>query len=294
VKKHEDFFEEGYLHDKHHMWFKAKYQNLTTAVAFDEEQTNLKAVWKQKLDLAGFKLAVKARVTQVGEHTLKLKNKGTWSGGKFKMVNRFNYDQTQQLMNNVFSFKTLFEGLKLKHRIMFDCEKEKCLITNSVTRKLWANTIFAGNFSFEAISKAPAEYNAGIFINKSWLKMAITKNYVFGSDFKWGGAKTILQDLLTHGNMDWRVIMTASKDTKFGMDYFWNGSAKPRMLVGFEHELNKDVTVKGRINQEGKIDTCLIAKLQKGWDLTASVGFDSTAIAGKTEAIFGLGINGTL
>lgn len=66
------------------------------------------------------------------------------------------------------------------------------------------------------------------------------------------------------------------------------------MTFGFKHDISKDVWVKGRINQGGKMDFALKAELKKDWDLIASMGVDSTAIGGKSEAVFGFGIGGKI
>ena len=211
-------------------------------------------------------------------------------------MNQFDYDSNTGETSNEFRFKTFWRDLKAKHRISVACSPEACVITNAWTRKICCNTIFAGNFSVDK-GLNPLAYNWGIFVNKKWLSMALTKHHDFSSeeqcaikDFHASGS--LITKMLTHGGFNWRLIMDASKDTKVGFDYFWNGSEQPQMTLGFSHDLSKDSEIKGRINQAGKMDVSVRTELKKNWDLTWSMGVDSTAIGGNSDAIFGLAIGG--
>lgn len=217
VAKHEGFFSEGFVHDDCHMFFNTKWKNLRFGVTVDDEKTWLKAAWMQKFDLSGFKVAAKFRATQEGTHTIKLKNRGNFGEkNKYKVVNVYDYDQNAETHTNTFKIKTYWEEIAAKHRISFTCTKGSCNITNAVSKKICENTIVAGNFTVDQ-KATPVDYNWGVFWNKKWLNMGITKHHDFTSeeacaikDFH--ANSTMIGKILTHGGFNWRLLMDANKD----------------------------------------------------------------------------------
>ena len=204
--------------------------------------------------------------------------------GDFKVLasNEFVYNSKTKKYDNSFELSTKFSELKTKYTFKADCGDGVCEITNHLIRRFSDRLMASGYATYNVTTKQFTDQGVGFWFQSAFGNSGLT----FKRDFGEGRC----------GTFNWRSIVNVGEGSKIGIDYKFNCNASPapELKLGLEHPLNKDTNLKAKIDHAGWLEFGLKTKLNKSYTLLASTGFDSTAVNGKSEAVYGFGIEGSL
>ena len=237
---------------------------------------------KGKLTVGDDKFRTEANFTSAGELKLSIDHPRRIGNLKFRLTDEFTYDNATRQHENLFEASTKLKDLDLKYTFKADCAPGKVDITNHFIKKVSEGFLLSAYCTWDHQGRAWTDYGTGFWLENSFGQTGFTFKSVVGDS---QGA-----------DFNFRQIVKVSKDTKVGVDYVFNCGADPapELKIGLEHKAGKDTLVKAKINQSGWIEASVKTKLNKDWSVVGSTGLDSTFVNGKSDAVYGFGLEGKI
>ncbi len=190
-------------------------------------------------------------------------------------------------MSNTFKAAMRLRDLKAKTFLQIHCADGDAIFTTEVAKKLFSKWKFAGSVDFSWKDKETQRASIGLFYSGNNIKSGLVENFDVAAYKKAGDC------MFMHKDYAWRVIFEPSKTLQVGYDYKFDFKGSPSTAsFAFKSKVCDDVHLKGRIDNDGHVDTVVKAEVSKDWSIFYSQGFLAKALGGKGETSFGIGVRG--
>lgn len=154
--------------------------------------------------------------------------------------------------------------------------------------KICKGSSLIGDITFDGVKRELSSLNLGVTLkpNKKMCTL-VSRQYNGqigkGTDFLWSGLLCI------------RSRLSPKDHTYLGYDYVYNFDTKTSaMEVGVESRVHDDLTLKGRVNSGGEIETSAKLKISDNWNFIGSIATNAADVAGKQQPLIGFGFEGKL
>lgn len=245
-------------------------------------KSSLEILHKGKFKFDGNKIKVDTKHTSKGAHTITVEHDRKFGDVKTDLKNELTFTSANRQIANVFKASSKLKDLGVRWTFTADCGEGKCDITNHLIKKIAKGFVVSSYLTYDYTAKARKDLGVGFW----WSGEAGKTGLTFVCDPSAEGC----------GQWNWRALFKAGHDTNIGFDYNFNCCAdpSPELKIGFSHKASKSTSWKAKVSHTGYVETGFKTKLNKEWTLLGSTGFDSSALNGKAESVFGLALEASL
>ena len=286
-EKFQKLFEDGYI-ARDGFYIKAKGKNYDVTTAVKENKPEIEFHFKHRHTFNDIRVKKDFTLRSSGNNTIESKA----CLGKF--INKTWVRQALNWNSTVCNFDYLFSlnsryYKPLYARLDFHYFKGgEWILTPHFGYRLCDVNSIVGDISFDGKKR---EFNC---LNIGWrmkpnknVESLISRQYNGqvgkGTDFLWGGLLSLSSRLKVKDN------------SRLGFDYVYNFDTKiAAMEIGFETKHNKDITLKGRVNSGGDIETSAKIAISDKWNFTIAIGTNAGDVAGKQQPLIGVGFEGKI